>query len=156
MGRADIPRQASQQHIYSYACGVNHRASISSGPVRALPERAEAGRRQTPMPVWRQKDSPASHSPHLTRPQPSAPRARGHACAVPSHCSHTSFYLSSLRLIALVANAHLCIAAYTDDDVTCSHASNSLTFRVKLLHNNHIIRFHIYVIEITICYGCGG
>lgn len=34
-GRADVPRQAGKQHIYSYARGVNHRASISSWSVRA-------------------------------------------------------------------------------------------------------------------------
>lgn len=73
-GRADVPRQAGKQHIYSYARGVNHRASISSWPVRARAR--AAGRGQTPMPVWRQKDSPAPRAP---------PRraARGHRAPVP-------------------------------------------------------------------------
>lgn len=58
-GRADMPRQAGKQHIYSYAWGVNHRASISSER-----QQAGAGYGQTPMPVWRQ-DSPAPRSPRL-------------------------------------------------------------------------------------------
>lgn len=125
-----MPRQASEQHIYSYACGVNHRASISSGPVRALPERAEAGRKQTPMSVWRQKDSPASRSPHLTRPQPSAPRARGHACAraiaLPPY--QLLPLLSSLKVLA--ANAHIQLLIRT---TTSLIASNSLMSHVITL-----------------------
>lgn len=44
-GRTCQGRQASKQHIYSYARGVNHRASISSWPVRVWAQAEESGAR---------------------------------------------------------------------------------------------------------------
>lgn len=66
-GRADMPRQAGKQHIYSYAWGVNHRASISSER-----QQAGAGYGQTPMP----RRSGARRIPQRLAPRASS---RGHA-----------------------------------------------------------------------------
>lgn len=76
-GRADVPRQAGKQHIYSYARGVNHRASISSWPVRVWAQAEEGGARV---------DADAGLAPEGFPSAPHSPRHRSR-----SPCARVAF-----------------------------------------------------------------
>lgn len=91
-GQADVPRQAGKQHIYSYARGVNHRASILSWPVRVWAQAEEGGARV---------DADAGLAPEGFPSAPHSPRRRSR-----SPCARVFALLSQIPNPLLIHTAN--------------------------------------------------